>query len=91
MMDEVDLRQTDPRRNGLEQDRIILEFAINQLRTILVENPGTATSFDQGAARQNDFLLTQVYSYKADQFRLLQRVIAVYEENYLMLLKEDSL
>lgn len=91
MMDEVDLKQTDPKRSGLEQDRIILEFAITKLRTHLNEIGERAKELYDLSEMENEYFKKQVYLYKAQQITLLNRIISEYEENYYRIIKEDSL
>lgn len=91
MMDEQDLKQTDPRRNELEQDRIVLEFAVNQLRNYLLETGETPeTSFNKGS-EQKTKLKRNIYYYKGFQTKLLQKIIGKYENAFMALIKEDSL
>jgi hypothetical protein len=91
MMDPTDLKQPDPKRVGLEQDRIVLEYAINQLRSYLLNMHGTMQGFHAAAEAEKDHLVSAVHLYKAEQMRLLQDLIRIYEDDYSRLLKEDSL
>lgn len=91
MMDEIDLKQTDPKRSGLEQDRIILEFAVNKLRSHLNEIRETAKELYELYNMENYYFKKQVYLYKAQQINLLKRIITEYEETYYRIIKEDSL
>ena len=90
MMDEFDLKQTDPKRVGLEQDRIILEFSINQLRSTLslIDNSHELAQKIKG---ESNYIKNNAYKYKFTQINLLKRIINAFEDNYMMLLKEDSL
>lgn len=87
-MDENDLKLTDPKRVGLENDRIVLEFAVNQLRSYYIQiNEPLSNLVENG----NDHLVKAVYQFKLRQLNLLQKIISVFEDTYMRLIKEDSL
>lgn len=91
MMDNSDLDLQDPKRSELEQDRIVLEFVITQLRTVLnqIESKGGITR--QSADSETNLLKKAVIEFKLEQKRILREVITIYEEDYYRLIKEDAL
>lgn len=90
-MDVTDLKQSDPKRVGLEQDRIVLEYMINQFRSQLVTMHSSINDLLSAAASEKRYLAKLVYLYKAEQMKILQALIEIYEDDYNRLLKEDSL
>lgn len=91
MMDATDLEKPDPKRVDLEQDRIVLEYAANQLRTLLSQVSGTISTNSELARAENDLLKRAVILYKIEQIKLLTKIIGIYDEAYYRLVKEDSL
>jgi hypothetical protein len=91
MMDEQDLQLSDPKRNDLEQDRILLEFVISQLRSNLVQFDGSVSDIEKKYVSTEDKIKKAVIGYKLEQLKMLTQIIGVYEDNYYKLVKEDSL
>lgn len=92
MMDDVDLRQTDARRNNLEEDRIILEYAINQLKSYFYENGEDMMHKSMlKHSAGNSVLSRNVLSYKLQQISMFKKIIKKYEDTFMQLMKEDSL
>lgn len=91
MMDATDLEKPDPKRVDLEQDRIVLEYATNQLRTLLSQVSGTISTNLELANAEKDLLKRAVLHFKIEQIKLLTRIIGIYDEAYYRLVKEDSL
>lgn len=91
MMDETDLKQSDPKRSDLHQDRIIMDYAIKELRRILHESGQNVNDLLALAKTEEMYLKKLAYIYKADQIKLLQDILEIYEDQYLKLIKEDSL
>lgn len=91
MMDSSDLDLQDPKRSELEQDRIVLEFVITQLRTLLNQLDIKGGITKESAESEANQFKKAVIEYKLEQKRILRDVIAVYEEDYYRLIKEDAL
>jgi hypothetical protein len=92
MMDEHDLRQMDPKRVGLQQDRIIMEFALRSLRTYLQSGDSISSLTELLNKETTDSHQKRVViKYKIDQLRIFNNIIGEFENTHMMLLKEDSL
>ena len=90
-MDDTDLKQTDPKRTDLHQDRIIMDYAVKELRRFLHEHGQSTNELIILAKTEEEYLKKIAYIYKADKIKLLQDLIEIYEDQYLKLIKEDSL
>ena len=90
MMDSTDLDLPDPKRSDLEQDRIILEYAISQFRSMLLNFEDSENSKEE-ALKEQDLVMRSLLLYKIEQRNLLLKIIKIYDEEYYKLVKEDAL
>lgn len=90
-MDATDLEKPDPKRVDLEQDRIVLEYTANQLRTLLSQVSGTISTNLDLANSEKDLIKKALLLFKIEQIKLLTTIIGIYDEAYYRLVKEDSL
>jgi hypothetical protein len=96
-MDESDLEKEDPKRSGLESDRIIVEYVKNSMKSMLDSYP---TKLDDDLAgldramRSNEkdgAYKVAVYKYLIAQKNYLMRLIEYYQNELHRLVKDDSL
>ena len=90
MMDSTDLDIPDPKRSDLEQDRIILEYAISYFKSVLHSFEDSSNTKEE-ALKEKDIVLRNVLLYKVEQKKLLMSIIRIYEDEYYKLVKEDAL
>jgi hypothetical protein len=91
LMDEADLEKEDPKRVGLENDRIIIEYVKNSLKGVLDSYP-TKFEFDsERLSREPEDHKKAVYKYLIAQKSYLIRLIEYYQSELYRLIKEDSL
>lgn len=91
LMDENDLTKTDPKRVGLENDRIIVEYVKDALQGMLDINL-TTKNVDQAAIdAETEPYKKHVLQYILEQNKQLQELIYVYHQQALKLNKEDIL
>ena len=93
MMDDQDLEKLDPKRTNLEEDKIILEYAKERLRAVYDLFP-TKLEQDIVLLQQDNNSnpnRTLGIKYRIEQKKLLLRLIDVYDNELLKLIKEDIL
>ncbi len=91
MMDEADLQKDDPRRVGLESDRIIVEYVKNAFKTILDSYPTKVENDVERLNKETNSEKKVVLQYLISQKRFLIRLIDLYQSELYKLVKEDSL
>lgn len=91
MLDESDLEKPDPKRIGLDEDKIIIDYARNSFISMdsLFMN-SLDKEKERFSSEKNDKIRSLIH-YKILHRNLLKRFIDVYADHYLMLIKEDSL
>lgn len=90
-MDESDLEKDDPRRVGLESDRIIVEYVKNALKSKLEAFPTKVEDDVERLNKETNPEKKTVIQYLIGQKRLLMKLIEVYQAELYKLVKEDSL
>jgi phosphate uptake regulator len=90
-MDESDLERDDPKRVGLEGDRIIVEFTKNALKSLLDAFPTKLQNDIERLSKETQQDRKTVIKYLINQKRLLIKLIDVYQNELYKLVKEDSL
>ena len=91
MMDEVDLEKPDPKRTGLEDDRIILEYVKNALQTNLNLYPTSAENDQSRAEKETETHKKNVLQYQVEQKTYLTKLIEVYQQQLNKSNKDDVL
>lgn len=90
MMDNNDLEMPDPKRSNLEQDGIILDYAISQFQIIL-SNLENISNYEEEVKIEQNISIKNAYLYSINQKKMLVDLIAIYKEEYYKLIKEDAL
>lgn len=92
MLDDLELDKEDIKRFGLESDRIVLQYAQNSLQSQLDLYP---TKLEQDLERVNKANIEPdrklAISYLIEQKKYLIKLIEIYENEILKLVKEDTL
>lgn len=91
LLDEIDLEKPDPRRFGLEQDRIMVEYVKTYLQNRL---ESYSTSIDNDVRRERsetDVAKKNILNFQIEQKTFLAKLIGTYLEQLERLNKEDSL
>jgi Rubisco LSMT substrate-binding len=93
MMDEHDLEKLDPKRTNLEEDKIVLEYSKERLRAVYDLYP---TKLEQDlellkAVKDQDSVVTLAIKYRIEQKKILLKLIDIYDNELLKLIKEDIL
>ena len=91
MMEESDLEKLDVKRVGLEEDRIILEFAKNSLQSYLDNLPTKLSNDKIAVLEEKDKNVKAWLEFKIQQKTLLTEIINIYNDEMNKLLKDDSL
>ncbi len=91
MMDEEDLKKTDPKRVGLEKDRILLEYVKNAFKAKLDLYPTRLEEDITKMNNQTDPAKSNIIAYLIEQKKYLMKLIDQYEFEINKLAKEDSL
>lgn len=92
-MDEHDLEKLDPKRTNLEEDKIVLEYSKERLRAVYDLYP-TKLEYDLELLKSiNDYdeIKSLAIRYRIEQKKLLLRLIDIYDNELLKLIKEDIL
>jgi hypothetical protein len=90
-MDEADLEKEDPKRNGLENDRIIVEYVKNSLKSVLDSYPTKMELDQERLSREPEEHKKAVFRYLIAQKSYLMRLIEYYQTELYRLVKDDSL
>ncbi len=90
-MDESDLEKDDPKRFGLESDRIIVEYVKNAFKTILDGFPTKLESDIERLGKETNAQRKTVIKYLIGHKKLLMKLIEIYQNELYKLVKEDSL
>lgn len=91
MLDDKELEQTDPKRFGLENDRILLESVKQQLKNKYDLYPTNIQQDMRRLESETDPLLKLLIQYQIEQKRNLLKMINVYNDDINKLVKEDVL
>ncbi len=91
ILDETDLDKDDPKRVGLEGDRIIVEYVKNAFKSILNRYPTTLENDIERLNKETNSQRKVLIKYLIGQKRLLVKLIDVYQNELYKLVKEDSL
>jgi len=91
MMDEIDLEKPDPKRSGLENDRIILEFVKNAFQTNLDLYPSGIQNDIERELREPEPYKKNILKYQIAQKLYLSKLIETYQKQLNRLNKEDVL
>ncbi len=91
MMDEIDLEKPDPKRIGLENDKIIIEYVKNQFQTILELYTNRAQYDLERCLKETEVYKKNILIFQYEQKTLLSNLIGVYQDQLNKLNKDDSL
>jgi len=90
-MDKDDLQKLDPKRFGLEKDKIILETTKNGLQAYIDLYP---TKFEEDVVKlknQTERYKKEIIKYLIEQKKLLLRLVEHYQYEINKIMKEDIL
>ena len=90
-MDETELEKLDPKRSNLEEDKLILEYSKERLKAIYDLYPTKLHEDEDKLAREKDEKLIKGISYKIQQKKYLLKLIELYTNELMKLIKEDIL
>lgn len=91
MMDANDLEKSDPKRDKLEEDRLIIKFArdeligMQKLKNISIEKE------KERLLNEQDFFVKQLIKYKIQQYYLMEEFIKILDNQYYFLVKDEVL
>jgi hypothetical protein len=91
LLDEIDLEKPDPKRFGLEEDKIIVEYVKTYFQNKLESYP---TTIDQDMRRENlepERAKKNILRFQIEQKTFLAKLSSVYHDQIQKLNKEDSL
>jgi hypothetical protein len=91
LMDEIDMEKTDPKRFGLENDRIILENVKNAMMNLHDLYSSKYESDQVRADREPEQYKKNVIQYMIEQKKLLTKLIQIYQIQSNKLNKDDVL
>lgn len=91
MMDALDLEKEDPKRKDLQDDKLIVNYTKENLNAIENLNKSNLEDEEQRFSNENNRLIKQFIKYKIQQRKILRKVIAKFEDQYNMLVKDESL
>ena len=90
-MDQSDLEKTDPKRIGLENDKIILETTKNALQSNFDLYPTRVEEDVRRLKNEKDSYKKEVLKYVIEQKKYLLRLIEHYQYEINKIMKEDIL
>lgn len=90
-MDKSDLEKLDPKRIGLEKDKIILETTKNGLQTYYDLYPTKVEEDVKRLLNEKESYKKEVLKYMIEQKKYLVRLIEYYRFEINKLMKEDIL
>jgi len=91
MMDENDLAKPDPRRQHLEEDKLIVNYARENFIAMEKLNKMNITEELERFSKETNPLIKHFIKYKIQQRALLLKLTEKYENQYMMLVKDESL
>jgi glycosylphosphatidylinositol transamidase (GPIT) subunit GPI8 len=91
MMDELDLEKPDPKRHGLENDRIVLEYVKNAFQTNLDLYPTRVENDQDRAMKEPEAYKKNILEYQIAQKNYLAQLIETYQNQLNKLNKDDVL
>jgi hypothetical protein len=91
MMDANDMEKEDPKRNNLEQDKLIVNYTKENFIAIEKLSQTTLAEEEERFIKETNPLIKHFIKYKIQQRKLLRKIIEAYEEQYLFLIKDESL
>jgi hypothetical protein len=90
-MEDNDLEKQDPKRTNLEEDKLIVEYAKERLRATYDLYPTKLEDDEERLAKETNPRVKLVISYKIEQKKYLLRLVEIYNDELLKLIKEDIL
>jgi hypothetical protein len=90
-MDDLDLTKPDPKRSGLEDDRIIIETMKNALKSLLDLYPSSLDQDKFKLKQEQEGSKKMIFKYIIEQKNILIKLIDLYDEQINKLTKDDSL
>ncbi len=91
MMDSNDLKKSDPKRDRLEEDLIIIKFTKENFEAMESLNKHTIEEEKFLIDNEKNDLIKKLKAYKLQQRVLLKRHIEYLNKQYMLLLKDESL
>lgn len=90
MMDPFDLEKEDPKRKDLHEDKLIINFVLENLQAM--EKLSTPLSeITASLEKETHPLIRNFITYKIQQRKLLLKLIDKYQDQYNFLLKDEAL
>jgi hypothetical protein len=91
MLDQIDFSMEEPKRDFIEQDRIVIHFIKENLEALDTLSSTTIKEEEDKLSKETNQLKKVFIIYKIQQKRLLRRLIEKYSDQYLFLLKDETL
>lgn len=91
LLDEIDMEKPDPKRVGLENDRIVLEHVKNALYNLQDMYSSKSESDQERANREPELYKKNVIQYLVEQKNYLAKLIEVYHVQANKMNKDDML
>ena len=91
MMDANDMEKEDPKRNKLEEDKLIVNYAKENFIAMEKLSKTSLAEEEERYNKETNPLIKHFIKYKIQQRLLLTKIIEVYEDQYNFLVKDESL
>ena len=90
-MDDNELDKLDPKRTNLEEDKLILEYSKERLKAIYDLYPTKLAEDEEKLSVEKDAKIRIGLLYKIEQKKYLLKLIELYTNELMKLIKEDIL
>ena len=90
-MEENDLEKTDPKRTNLEEDKLILEYTKERVIAMYDLYPTKLEEDEERLELQTNAKIKLAISFTIEQKKYLLKLIDLYDNELLRLMKEDIL
>lgn len=91
MMDSNDMEKEDPKRNSLEEDKLIVNYTKENLIAIEKLSQSSLAEEEERFNKETNPLIKHFIKYKIQQRKILRKIIEIYEAQYNFLIKDESL
>ena len=91
LLDEIDLEKPDPKRAGLEEDRIVVDYVKTFLINKLESYPTSVEHDTKREHREPEIAKKNILKFQIEQKTFLAKLIEAYFQQLQKLNKEDSL
>lgn len=90
-MDDNELDKLDPKRTNLEEDKLILEYSKERLKALYDLYPTKLVEDEEKLSVEKDSKIRIGLLYKIEQKKYLLKLIELYTNELMKLIKEDIL